>query len=163
VWVDAEVYEHDLGHVRVGQPAQLELPAYPGELQAGQVRFISPVLDSRTRTARVRVELRNHFDVNGPRLRPGMSGTVSLGLATASGLFVPAEAVVDTGERRYVFVAKEGGHFQPRPVEVGSQHGDQLEIRKGLSEGENVVTTGNFLLDSESRLRAAIEGHAPSP
>jgi len=87
-----------------------------------------------------------------------MFGTVHLDLPAATGLVVPAEAVVDTGETHYLFVAKAGGHFEPRLVKIGARLADRVEIASGVTEGETVVTTGNFLVDSESRLRAAIEG-----
>jgi hypothetical protein len=87
-----------------------------------------------------------------------MYGSVHLDLPATTGLTVPVEAVVDTGEVRYLFVAKEGGHFEPRMVKAGARMKDRVEILSGVAEGETVVTTGNFLVDSESRLRAAIEG-----
>jgi len=87
-----------------------------------------------------------------------MYATVLLDLPSTTGLMVPAEAVVDTGDARYVFVTKDGGHFEPRSVKVGARVKDRVEILSGVAEGETIVTTGNFLVDSESRLRAAIEG-----
>jgi Cu(I)/Ag(I) efflux system membrane fusion protein len=158
VWVNADVYQQDLGRVTVGQPARFELPAFPGQPHSGRVQFISPVLEPQNRTLRVRIEFKNRFDKSGPRLRPGMYGSVYLTLPPKTGLMVPAEAVVDTGEMHYLFVAQEGGHFEPRRVQIGAQMGDKVEILSGASEGETVVTTGNFLIDSESRLRSAIEG-----
>jgi Cu(I)/Ag(I) efflux system membrane fusion protein len=158
VWVTAEVYEQDISRIHVGQPARLELSSFPGESHVGKVKFIYPVLDPSNRTLRVRLEFRNRVDRNGPRLRPGMYGTVYLNLPATTGLMVPAEAVVDTGEMHYLFVVKDGGHFEPRLVRVGAHAKDHVEILSGVSEGETVVTTGNFLIDSESRLRAAIEG-----
>ena len=158
VWVTAEVYEQDISRIRIGQPARLELTSFPGESHVGKVRFIYPVLDASNRTLRVRLEFKNRFDRNGPRLRPGMYGTVYLDLPSTSGLTVPAEAVVDTGEMYYLFVAQDAGHFEPRLVKIGARVKDRVEILSGVSEGETVVTTGNFLVDSESRLRAAIEG-----
>jgi Cu(I)/Ag(I) efflux system membrane fusion protein len=160
VWVTADVAELDIARVRVGQTARFEPAAFPGEMQSGRVQLISPVLDAQNRTLRLRLELKNRFDASGPRLRPGMNGTVHLDLPASSGLMVPAEALVDTGEARYVFVARGGGRFQPRRVQVGARTGDKVEILSGVADGETVVTTGNFLLDSESRLRAAIEGRA---
>jgi len=162
VWVNAEIYEPDIARIHVGQKARLELASLPGETTTGKVQFIAPVVDPGTRTLRLRLEFRNRIDRNGPRLRPGMSGTVSLDLPATSGLTVPAEAVVDTGTSHVLFVAREGGRFEPRAVKVGARHGDRVEIASGVREGETVVTTGNFLLDSESRLRAAIEGQ-PAP
>jgi len=158
VWVTADVYEQDISRVQVGQRARLELSSFPGETHTGKVKFIYPVLDSGNRTLKLRLEFKNRFDRNGPRLKPGMYGTVYLDLPATSGLMVPAEAIVDTGEMHYLFVAQQGGHFEPRMVKTGSRVKDQVEVVSGVAEGETVVTTGNFLVDSESRLRAAIEG-----
>ena len=158
VWVTADIYEQDISRIHVGQKARLELASLAGETHVGKVQFIYPVVDSGSRTLRVRLEFKNKTDRNGPRLKPGMAGTVYLDLPRSTGLTAPAEAIVDTGETHYLFVAKEGGHFEPRMVQVGARHEDRVEILSGVSEGETVVTTGNFLIDSESRLRAAIEG-----
>jgi Cu(I)/Ag(I) efflux system membrane fusion protein len=162
VWVTAEIYELDIARIHIGQKARFELASFPGEIHAGKVQFITPVLDAGTRTLRVRLEFKNRTDGNGPRLRPGMYGTVHLDLPSATGLMVPAEALVDTGESQYLFVTKEGGHFEPRMVKVGARLQDRVEILSGVAEGETVVTTGNFLIDSESRLHAAIEGQTSS-
>lgn len=161
VWVTADVYEQDISRVKIGQRARLELSSFPGEIQTGRVSFISPTVDASNRTLRLRLEFKNRADRNGPRLRPGMSGTVYLDLPATTGLMVPAEGVVDTGETHYLFVAKPGGRFEPRAVEVGAHSRDKVEISSGVAEGETVVTTGNFLVDSESRLRAAIGGQSP--
>ena len=158
VWVTADVYEQDISRVKVGQRARLELSSFPGEIHTGKVSFIYPTLDAGNRTLRLRLEFKNRSDRNGPRLRPGMYGTVYLDLPSTTGLMVPAEAVVDTGEAHYLFVSKAAGRFEPRVVEVGAHARDKVEILSGVAEGETVVTTGNFLVDSESRLRAAIEG-----
>ena len=158
VWVTAEIHEQDISHIHVGQKARLQLTSFPGETHVGKVGFIYPILDSGSRTMRVRLEFKNKTDRDGPRLKPGMYGTVYLDLPRTTGLMAPAEAIVDTGEAHYLFVAKDGGHFEPRMVKVGARVKDRVEILSGVSEGETVVTTGNFLIDSESRLRAAIEG-----
>jgi len=162
VWVNVEIYERDISRIHVGQKARLELSSFPGETHSGKVQFIYPVLDAGSRTLRLRLEFRNRTDRDGPRLKPGMYGTVHIDLPSATGLVVPAEALVDTGETRYLFVAKQGGHFEPRVVKVGARLPDRVEVLDGVSEGETVVTTGNFLIDSESRLRAAIEGRTSS-
>ena len=158
VWFLADVFERDASRIRVGQRAVLELAAYPGERFAGRVRFVSPTLSAAARTLRVRLELANETGAGGVKLRPGMYGSVALELPSASGLVIPSEALVDTGENQYVFVAKAGGHFEPRLVKVGARAGEEVQVTSGVAEGETVVTTGNFLLDSESRLRAAIDG-----
>jgi Cu(I)/Ag(I) efflux system membrane fusion protein len=160
VWLQADIPERDLGRVAVGQSARLELPSMPGQPVPGTVQFVSPVMDAQSRTLRVRLEFKNRFDKSGPRLRPGMYGTVYLALPPTTGLMVPSEAVVDSGQMHYLFVNRAGGHFEPRRVEIGGHAGDRVEILSGVREGEVVVTTGNFLIDSESRLRAAIEGQA---
>jgi Cu(I)/Ag(I) efflux system membrane fusion protein len=156
VWVLAEVPESQVGHIRAGQAARLELAAYPGETFPARVQLLYPTVDGETRTLRVRLELRNPSG----KLRPGLYATVRLDLPAQAGLVVPAEAVVDTGDLQYVFVAKGAGRFEPRRVKVGARAGDDVELVDGVREGETVVTTANFLIDSESRLRAAIEGHA---
>lgn len=163
IWALADVYESDIARVRIGQDATLTLPAYPGEVWKARVTFVYPTLDPGTRTLRARLELRNRTGPAGPRLRPGMFGHVTLALPEASTLVVPGEAVVDTGELQYVFVAKAGGRYEPRRVKPGASVADRTEILEGLGEGETVVTTANFLLDSESRLQAAITGQASAP
>jgi Cu(I)/Ag(I) efflux system membrane fusion protein len=157
VWVLAEVFEQDAARLRIGQKASLELAAFPGERFAGRVQFIYPTVTAASHTLRVRLEFANRPGPGGVKLRPGMYGNVALELPSASGLVIPAEALVDTGEHQYVFVAKEAGRFEPRPVHVGGRAGERVQISQGLVEGEVVVTNGNFLIDSESRLRAAIE------
>jgi len=161
VWVVAEVYETDLKRVRVGQPARFEVTAYPGESFTGKVKFVHPTVDASSRTLRVRLEFRNRPGPGGLRLRPGMYGSVSLDLPKTTGLVIPTDAVVDTGDFQYVFVAKEGGRFEPRRIAIGARGDEAVEVSSGLTEGEVVVTTANFLIDSESRLRAAIDGQAP--
>ena len=154
VWVLAEVYEYEVGRVRLQQKARLQLASYASQGFEGKVEFINPTLDPDTRTLRVRLVFQNP-DL---KLRPGMYGDVVIKAEQTEGLVVPSESVVDTGEVQYAFVAREGGRFEPRKVRLGMRSGPDVEILDGLSEGETVVTTANFLIDSESRLRAAIEG-----
>lgn len=161
VWVQADVYEGDVGRLRVGQSAAFELGAWPGETFAGKVQFVSPTVDPATRTLRARIEVKNRPGPAGPKLRPGMHGQVMIALGAREALAVPAEAVIDTGQAQYVFVAREGGLFEPRAINRGAGAGDLIEILSGLEPGETVVTTANFLIDSESRLRAAVEGRSP--
>jgi Cu(I)/Ag(I) efflux system membrane fusion protein len=158
VWVLAEVYESDLQRVRVGQPARFESAAYPGEIFRGKVQFIYPTVDPGSRTLRLRLELPNRPGPAGLKLRPGMYGDVSLDLPASTALMLPVEALVDTGQAQYVFVVRPDGVFEPRAVTLGARQGAQVEVRSGLAAGETVVTTANFLVDSESRLRAAIDG-----
>lgn len=163
VWVLVDVYESDIPRVRLGQQATFETRAHPGRRFTGKVQFIYPALNTGSRTLQARVELRNP----GLELRPGMFGDVTLDLGAAEAVVIPQEALVDTGEHRYVFVDRGGGRYEPRAVEAGWSGGGRVAILSGLAEGERVVTTANFLLDSESRLRAAVEGSnsaaAPTP
>jgi Cu(I)/Ag(I) efflux system membrane fusion protein len=158
VWLLAEVFEQDAARLRIGQKATLELAAFPGERFAGRVQFIYPTVSVASHTLRVRLEFANRPGPGGVKLRPGMYGNVALELPSASGLVIPAEALVDTGDHQYVFVAKDAGRFEPRLVRVGGRAAQKVQIAEGLAEGEVVVTNGNFLIDSESRLRSAIEG-----
>ncbi len=157
VWVMAEVYERDIAQVRKGLPVQLRLDAYPGELFAGRIDFVYPTLNSQTRTLPIRVAFANPDG----RLKPGLFGTVEVELPSSEGLTVPAEAVIDTGEHRYVFVEVKPGRFEPRAVQVGARAGGQVQVLSGLTEGERVAASGNFFIDSESRLRASVTATPP--
>ncbi|HEX8032167.1 MAG TPA: efflux RND transporter periplasmic adaptor subunit, partial [Vicinamibacterales bacterium] len=160
VWVLAEVPEASIPFVRVGAMAQLDFPASGRPPFAARVDFAYPTLSERTRTMRVRLSAAN---VAGA-LKPGLYGTAVFETAGHDVLTVPRDAVVDTGLQQHVFVAVED-RFEPRPVTVGVQLADRVEIRDGLVEGEQVVASGVFLLDSESRLRATggASGHNHSP
>jgi Cu(I)/Ag(I) efflux system membrane fusion protein len=158
VWVLATVSEADAARLSPGQRALFSVPAFPGESFVGKLQSLYPALDAETRTLQARMELDNR----GLRLRPGMSGDLRIEVQTAESLTVPAEAVIDTGDAQYVFVAREGGRFEPRVVRPGASDGDRVQILDGLADGEAVVTRGGFLIDSESRLRAAIEAFAPA-
>jgi Cu(I)/Ag(I) efflux system membrane fusion protein len=152
VWVLADAYESDLRQVKVGMPAKLTLKAFPDRTFTGRVAFIDPILDPRTRTAKVRVEFAN------PRgdLKPEMFGDVVFQAERRRALRVPGDAVIHTGTQDVVFVALPDGKFQPRAVKVGDADGDFVEIASGLEQGDGVVTRANFLVDSESRLRASL-------
>jgi Cu(I)/Ag(I) efflux system membrane fusion protein len=152
VWVLADVYEGEIGRVAVGQKATLALAAWPGETFTGRVTFLYPAINTGSRTLQARLEFPNP----GLRLRPGMYGDVTLEVGASEAVVVPREALVDTGEVQYVFVARGGGRFEPRRVRVGLGGEGQVAILSGLAEGESVVTSAAFLLDSESRLRAAL-------
>jgi Cu(I)/Ag(I) efflux system membrane fusion protein len=164
VWVFAEVPEASIPAVRVGATARLDFPASGRPPFDARVDFVYPTLTDRTRTLRVR------FTVGNPAgtLRPGLFGSATFQSAGAPVITVPRDAVVDTGREQHVFVAS-GGRFEPRPVTLGVQLPDRVEVRSGLSPGEAVVVAGVFLLDSESRLRATGgagghgHGHAPAP
>jgi Cu(I)/Ag(I) efflux system membrane fusion protein len=149
VWVLAEVPEASIPFVRVGTSAQLDFPASGRTPFSARVDFVYPTLTQRTRTLRVRMSAANP----GGALRPGLYGTAAFESAGQNVIAVPRDAVVDTGLQQHVFVAT-GDRFEPRPVVVGAQLADRVEIRDGLKEGEQIVAAGVFLLDSESRLRA---------
>jgi membrane fusion protein, copper/silver efflux system len=149
VWVLAEVPEASIPAVRVGTAARLDFPASGRPPFRARVDFVYPTLTERTRTLRVRLSAVNP----GGGLRPGLYGTVTFESAGEHVITVPRDAVVDTGLQQHVFVAT-GDRFEPRPVSVGAQLADRVEIRDGLTEGEQIVAAGVFLLDSESRLRA---------
>ena len=150
VWVEADVYEQQLPDIRLGQKVAITSPAIPGQEFAGTVSFIQPVLQGTTRTATVRVDLPNP----GLKLKPDMYVSVRLyGLPTNAHIMVPASAVVDRGQKKYVWVETGNGTFEPREVTVGPRHGEQIVIEHGVNPGDNVVIEGGFLLDSEAQLR----------
>ncbi len=151
VWVLADVYEVNLASVKVGQPAAINLDFEPGKTWRGRVAFIDPTVDPVTRTVKARLEFANPYG----ELKPEMYAHVVIGGLTATGVAVPDNAVISTGERNIVFVAKGNGVFAPREVVLGAHVRNLYEIRQGISEGEQVVTGANFLLDSESKLKAA--------
>jgi len=156
VWVQGDVYERDIPHIRLGQKAALTLEAMPGRTLQGLVQFISPVVDEVTRTAKVRLE----FDNRAGLLKPGMYATLELTHQVGKGLALPEEALIDTGQRKIVFVAMGEGRFQPREVQIGGKFDAFYQVLSGLSENDAVVTSAQFLLDSESRLKAAGGGMA---
>jgi Cu(I)/Ag(I) efflux system membrane fusion protein len=152
VWVLADAYESDLSRIRLGMRAALSLQAYPNRTFTGRVIFVDPILDPKTRTAKIRLEFANPKG----ELKPEMFGEVTLQSEPREGLRIPADAVIDSGTRKVVFVALGEGKFQPREVRVGAASGETLEVLSGLQAGEQVVTRANFLVDSESRLRASL-------
>ncbi len=155
LWLDLRVFAADLAHVKVGADVTASVEGRAGEILRGSVLFIHPHLDSATRTAIVRTAIPNP-DL---ALRPGMYATAELYLEIAPrALVVPREAVIDTGTRQVAFVARDMGHFEPRKVVMGAE-GDEgmVQILEGLAPGEEVVTSGQFLLDAESRTKEAIQ------
>ena len=155
VWVYAQVYEQDLPYVQLGQEATVKLSSLPDREFRGRVTYIYPNVDEKTRTARVRLE----FENPGYFLKPGMFVSVQIASELKpSALLVPDSAVLRSGEKNTVFVALPGGKFDPRTVELGLEgEQDRYEVVSGLQAGERVVTSGQFMLDSESQLREAIQ------
>ena len=155
VWVQAQVYEQDLPFIKLGQEAVVSLASQPDPKFRGRVTYLYPMVDDKTRTARVRMEFHNP----GYFLKPGMYATVEISAELApSALLVPDMAVLRSGEKNTVFVALDGGRFEARSVVLGPRAGgDAYAVLSGLKEGERVVTSGQFMLDSESQLREAIQ------
>lgn len=151
VWVQADVYEQDLPHVKIGQKVEVTFPYLPGKKYESQIAYIYPALEGMTRTARVRIELANPDLV----LKPDMYADVTLRIEGGERLQVPEAAVIYTGPRRLVFVDLGDGRLRPQEVELGVESGDAYEVLGGLSEGDRVVTSGNFLIAAESRIRSA--------
>jgi membrane fusion protein, copper/silver efflux system len=160
VWVLADLYEMDFGRVRAGDRATFVADALSDRSFPARIEFIYPTVSSETRTLKVRLAIDNPAGV----LKPGMYGRVRVSGRAGSALTVPGEAVVNTGEHQYVFLARRDGHFEPRMVWTGAQDGDRVQIVKGIALGDTVVASASFLIDSESRLKAAIDGmHGPGP
>jgi len=155
VWVLADIYEYELPWIRKGMPAEMGLSYIPGKRFKGRVLYVYPYLDEKTRTAKFRLE----FDNSEYRLKPGMYANIYLDSTIAEdSLVVPQEAVIDSGLRKVVFVALGKGKFQPREVKLGVEvNGDGFQVLEGLNENEEIVISAQFMLDSESRLREAIQ------
>lgn len=154
VWIQADVYESELPYIRIGAPATTTLSYIPGRTWTGKVTFIAPTVDPMTRTVKVRSE----FDNADGALKPDMFGDVVIQQPAREVIVVPDSAVLQTGTRSIVFVVKGDGTFEPREVSVGTKTEQFYEVRSGLAAGEKVVTQANFLIDSESRLKAALAG-----
>ncbi|MDW8309994.1 MAG: efflux RND transporter periplasmic adaptor subunit [Verrucomicrobiales bacterium] len=159
VWVQAELYEQDLPLLRTNQEAIVRLTYWPGREFHGRIAYVYPTVNPQTRTARARLELPNPDFL----LKPGMFATVELlAQLEQEALLVPDTAVLRSGRRNTVFVALEGGRFEPREVTLGAHaEGDFYQVLSGLHEGERIVVSGQFMLDSESRLREAIQKMFP--
>lgn len=153
IWVMSDIYEGDLPWVRVGQVASLEIEGTTAPVQAS-VAFLAPTVDETSRTTKARFDLRNPDG----KLRPGAFVTVTMDLGESRGLAIPESAVIRTGTRSIVFVVHGGQHVQPREIRIGSLVSGWYPIASGLEAGEHVATGAQFLLDSESRLRATSEG-----
>ena len=154
VWVEVDVYERQLPDVKLGQRVEITSSASPGRTFHGKVAFIVPVLEGATRTARVRVELPNP----GLQLKPDMYVNARIvGQPAPPHIMVPASAVIDRGQKQFVWVEVEPGKYEPREVRTGQRHGEAIVIASGLGAGETVVIDGGFLLDSEARLRGATQ------
>jgi Cu(I)/Ag(I) efflux system membrane fusion protein len=159
VWVFAQVFQTDMGQLRVGQPATVTSDAYPGRTFHGRVDFIYPEVDMSTRTVKVRLVFANP----GLKLTPGMFVNVDMKIPLGRHLAIPSSGVFHTGERNVVFIDRGQGYLEPRDVTLGPRAGDEFVVLKGLKPGERVVTSANFLVDSESQLQAALGAFTPPP
>jgi len=156
VWVVADIFEYEAARVRLGQAATLTLDYLPGRTFYGRVSYILPGVDAASRTLKARIEFANP----GGQLKPDMYAQVEISTGGARRLMVPESAVLDAGDRQVVYVDLGNGNLQPRPVRAGEHAAGKVEILDGLRAGERIVTSGNFLLDSESQLKAASGGAA---
>ena len=159
VWVLAQIFQNDAGRIKQGDPAEVTVDAYPGQVFRGKVDYLLPQLDTATRTLPVRLVFSN-ADL---KLRPGMYVNVSLKLPLGRPLIVPDSAVFHSGTKSLLFMFTGEGNIQPREVEVGPHVGDQFVITKGIKAGEKIVTSANFLIDSEAQLQAAAGAFVPPP
>lgn len=151
VWIHADIYESEVAAIKLGQPATVTFAAYPGETFSGRVAYVYPMLNTETRTVRVRLELPNP----GLKLKTGMYGNVTLRTDAVKTLVAPKEAVLDTGLRQLVFMDRGQGRYEPASVKLGRRSQDSVEVMEGLREGDRIVTSANFLLDAESKLASA--------
>jgi len=151
IWVMADIYEQDVSWIKMGQKASLDLTSFPGKSLVGSVAFISYIVEPSTRTMKVRFD----FDNPNEQLKPGMYATVEIQIKIGRELAVPESAVIDTGQRKIVFVSTGKGRFEPREVQLGFKAGSYYQVISGLRDNEEVATSAQFLIDSESRLKAA--------
>ena len=159
VWVNADIYEYELAQIRVGQKATIDLSYFPGRTFNGKVAWISPVLDEKTRTAKIRLEFPNREFI----LKPEMYANAEIEIDGGRKLAVPDEAVLDSGLRKVVFLDKGNGRFAPAEVKLGAKYDNLYEVLDGLSPGERILASASFLLDSESRLKEAMGAMAGMP
>jgi len=149
-WVYVDIFDYEAGYVKPGQKVELTSPALPGQVRIGKVRSVDSVLNSETRSLRARVDVPNP---NGD-LKPEMYLSATIWASLGKHLAIPITAVLNTGMRTLVFVEKEPGQYEPREVRLGQEAEDAYEILEGIREGEKVVTSANFLVDSESKIRS---------
>jgi RND family efflux transporter MFP subunit len=154
VWIMADVFEYEAPNIRLGQMARVSIQAIPGKVFNARIDFLQPQVDPMTRTLKVRLNMDNP----GVLLKPDMYADVEFIVNMPSRLTVPADAVLNAGDRKTVFIDRGNGYFEPRQVKTGEREGDRIQILSGLSGGERVVTSGNFLVDSESQMKAAASG-----
>ena len=154
LWLSVEIFEHQVAQIDIGSVADIELTYFPGEVFQGTVRFIEPEFSEATRTLQMKIEVPN----TKGRLRSGMFGTVRFQPAAArQALVVPTQAILRTGQRSVVILDLGEGNFAPREIETGHEGGGYVEILEGLAEHDRIVTSSQFLIDSESNLQEAVQ------
>ena len=154
VWIIADIYEFEAADVRLGQPAMVTLSSFPGREFGGKITYIFPQVDNATRTLKVRIELAN----KNFALKADMFADVVLQINYGNKLVVPQEAVMDSGSEQLVYVSLDDGYFEPRKIQIGAKVDDKYVVLGGLQAGERIVISGNFLIDSESKLKSASRG-----
>jgi len=159
LWILADIYEYELSFVKKDQKAAVTLSYDPSTVLIGHVSFIYPTLDPKTRTAKVRFEMDNANET----LKPDMYANVELRVSLGTKLAIPQEAIIESGQKQVVFLHHGGGKLEPRLIQTGVKTGEWTEVLEGLKEGEHVVTSANFLIDSESRLKSVVEGLGGMP
>ena len=159
VWVYAQIFQNDVSRVKPGDTAQISADSYPGRIFSGQVEEVLPQVDMATRTVRVRLAVANP----GLKLKPGMFVNVALKASLGRQLVVPASAVFQSGTRQLVFLNHGNGSLEPKEIAVGPRVGDDFVVLKGLEAHQSIVTSANFLIDSESQLQAAAGSFVPPP
>jgi RND family efflux transporter MFP subunit len=152
VWVYITIYEYEMAFVKETLPVQVETVAYPGQVFEGIVVSIAPIFDRTARTLKVRALIKDPEN----KLKPEMYVDAKIFFDLGEKLAVPQEAVMDSGDRKIVFIADANGYFEPRNVKLGPKVQDYYEVLQGLAENQTVVTSGNFLVDSESKLNAVL-------
>ena len=154
VWIIADIYEFEAADVKLGQPATVTLSSFPGREFGGKITYIFPQVDNATRSLKVRIELAN----KGFALKADMFADVVLQINYGNRLVVPQEAVMDSGSEQLVYVSLDDGYFEPRRIQIGAKVDNKYIVLGGLKTGERIVTSGNFLIDSESKLKSASGG-----
>jgi Cu(I)/Ag(I) efflux system membrane fusion protein/cobalt-zinc-cadmium efflux system membrane fusion protein len=157
VWVYAQVFQNDVGRLKTGDPATVTVDAYSGRAFRGRVQQILPQVDPATRRVRVRLVFENPHLL----LKPGMYVNVSLAVPLGTQLVIPASGVLQSGMHQIAFVDHGDGHLEPRQIETGLHVGDSFVVLKGLHAGDRIVSSANFLVDSESQLQSALGQYAP--
>ena len=152
VWLQARIYEYELPHIELGQPVHISFLSQPSVVVQGKISFVEPVLQEMTRTVKVRVPIDNPKD----QFKPGMYADLKIDHDMGTGLLIPESALLRTGERDLAFRVLGEGRFEPVEVKLGSRFGERYEVLAGLADGDQVVTSATFLIDAESRLKAAV-------